>query len=80
MYPTGELRWKFKSNGGIYAPPALDSDGTVYFGNWGNSFYAIGNQGEGNTNENSSGTPGFEIISLIVAISLIFYINKKRKR
>jgi len=76
LNPDGSLRWKFKSNGGIYAPPALDKDGTIYFGNWGNTFYAIG--GYAIPEKENGSTPGFEIIIIFLAISIILFLKKNR--
>jgi outer membrane protein assembly factor BamB len=86
LNPDGTERWKFKTGGGICMPPTIDEDGTVYFGSWDNYLYAIdGESGEeleedyGDTLNQTDGTPGFEIIIVMLAISILLFLKKKKK-
>jgi outer membrane protein assembly factor BamB len=42
IYPNGTEKWKFKTDGLIWgSSPAIDEDGTVYFGSWDCGLYAL---------------------------------------
>lgn len=41
LNPNGTQKWKFTTNGGVYAPPSIGADGTIYIGSFDNQFYAI---------------------------------------
>jgi len=44
----GNIKWSFKTGGGISSSPAIDTDGTIYVGAYDNKLYAIGlPEGEG---------------------------------
>ncbi len=38
---TNTLKWKYPTGGRIESSPAIDSDGTIYFGSFDNKLYAI---------------------------------------
>jgi len=38
---NGQLKWSFTTGKGLYSPPAIDSDGTIYVGSTDNKLYAI---------------------------------------
>jgi outer membrane protein assembly factor BamB len=41
--PNGTLKWKFEARDLVFSP-AIDSDGTIYFGSWDGHLYAIGGE------------------------------------
>ncbi len=40
-HQNGTLRWTFPTNGPIYSSPTIDSDGTIYFGNFDKKMFVI---------------------------------------
>lgn len=65
---------------GTLTPPALDQDGTIYFGNWGHCFYAIGTgDGEIQFEEYNSNTPGFELVFVLVGGFIAVLLSKKKR-
>lgn len=42
----GELKWKFKPDGGIWVAPTIGQDGTVYFNSTDGYFYAVNGSGK----------------------------------
>jgi outer membrane protein assembly factor BamB len=91
LNPDGTERWRIKTNGGICMPPSIDSNGTVYVGSWDNYLYAIdGNVPEGEAgdaavdgeDDNGEGDdtkiPGFEVVLLLVAISIILFFRRRK--
>jgi len=45
LYPSGILKWKYKTDMWIWSSPAIDEDGTVYIGSWDGIMYAINPDG-----------------------------------
>ena len=39
------MKWKYKANNRIGGSPAIGTDGTLYFGSYGGSYYAINSDG-----------------------------------
>ncbi len=39
--PDGTLKWQFPTNDGVESSPAIGPDGTVYFGSYDSTFYAV---------------------------------------
>jgi outer membrane protein assembly factor BamB/chitodextrinase len=37
----GTLKWSFQTGNSIYSSPAVDENGTIYFGSWDNKMYAL---------------------------------------
>jgi outer membrane protein assembly factor BamB len=88
LNPDGTERWRITTDGGIEVPPTIDEDGTIYFGAWDNYLYAIDglSSGDGDETEVYVGedqnwggkTPGFEIIIIIISITLIIILKRKK--
>ncbi len=45
LYPHGELKWRYKTDGSIRSSPAIGEDSTVYFGSSDNYVYAVNADG-----------------------------------
>lgn len=43
--PDGSMKWAFETDDGVESSPALGSDGTVYFGSYDSSLYAVTDNG-----------------------------------
>ena len=41
----GTLKWKFQAGGPVFSSPAMEADGTIYFGSGDESFYALSPDG-----------------------------------
>jgi len=39
--PDGTLKWSYTTSGAVVSSPAIDADGTIYFGSIDGNLYAI---------------------------------------
>jgi len=80
LNPDGTEKWNYRSNNGFSSSPAIGSDGTVYVGSYDHNLYAFGESGEGQGDGNmeENGTPGFEAIMVLFALTVILFLKKKK--
>ena len=75
--PDGTLKWQFPTGDGVESSPAIGPDGTIYFGSYDSTFYAVTDNGTEGTLKWSFKTDGIIDASPTVGADGVVYIGSR---